>query len=280
MSALLLMSTLCHSYNPSGRGDTHGVEKTFERVEVAGQSTRVWRGGSGPDVVVLHGWGGRIESMAPALDCLSSAFSVTAIDLPGFGEAPFPQGTWGTPDFAAFTRDVLIELQIARAHFVGHSFGGKVSLYLAAVHRDLVDKLVLVDATGVRLPPSIEARFKKAAARLGHAAGKVGPLGQRLKEAVYSRVGSNDYRDAGPLRPILVRVVNEDYQSFLPRIGSSTLLVWGDQDESTPLGMAHLMEHQIPDAGLVVFEGAGHFSYLDDPERFCRVVRYFLGAPL
>jgi pimeloyl-ACP methyl ester carboxylesterase len=153
-------------------------------------------------------------------------------------------------------------------------------LYLAAVHRDLVDKLVLVDATGVRLPPSIGSRFKKVAADLGRTAGKLGPFGQRFKEAVYARVGSNDYRDAGPLRPILVRVVNEDYQNFLPRIGSSTLLVWGDQDESTPLGMARLMEQQIPDAGLVVFEGAGHFSYLDDPERFCRVVRHFLGAPL
>jgi pimeloyl-ACP methyl ester carboxylesterase len=256
------------------------VEKTFERVDVAGQSTRVWQAGAGPDVVVLHGWGGRIESMAPTLDCLSGAFSVTAIDLPGFGEAPFPQGIWGTPDFAAFTRDVLAQLQIARAHFVGHSFGGKVSMYLAAVHRDLVDKLVLVDATGVRLPPSLGARFKKATAHLGRAAGKLGPVGQRFKDAVYARVSSGDYRDAGPLRPILFRVVNEDYQGFFPRIGSSTLLIWGDQDESTPLGMARVMEHQIPDAGLVVFEGAGHFSYLDDPERFCRVVRHFLGAPL
>ena len=256
------------------------MEKTFERIDVAGQSTRVWRAGSGPDVVVLHGWGGRIESMAPVLDCLSTAFSVYAIDLPGFGEAPFPQGVWGTPDFAAFTRDTLAHLGIARAHFVGHSFGGKVSLYLAAVHRDLVDKLVLVDATGVRLPPSLETRAKKAAARAARAMGKAGPLGKSLKDAVYARLGSNDYRDAGPIRPILVRVVNEDYQTFLPRIESSTLLVWGDQDEATPIAMGRVMEQQIPDAGLVVFEGAGHFSYLDDPERFCRVVRFFLGAPL
>jgi pimeloyl-ACP methyl ester carboxylesterase len=51
------------------------------------------------------------------------------------------------------------------------------------------------------------------------------------------------------------------------------------QEDAVPVEHGRRMAKLIPDAGLVLFEGAGHFAYLDDPDRFCRVVRHFLGAP-
>ena len=218
--------------------------------------------------------------MGPVSNCLAGAFRVTAIDLPGFGESPTPSGVWGTSDYAAFVRDLLTELGIERAHLVGHSFGGMTSLYLAAVHGDLVDKLVLAAPSGVRTPPSARTRARKALAKTGRAAGALGPPGRRLKQAVYDRLGSDDYKQAGPMQPILVRVVNEDVSPLLARITSSTLVVWGANDEAVPLAGMRKMEQLMPDAGLVVFEDGGHFAYLDDTSRFCRVVRHFLGAPL
>lgn len=247
-------------------------------IEIGDHRTRIVREGSGPDVVVLHGWGGRIESMAPVLGCLSSDFSVTAIDLPGFGESPTPKGVWGAPDYAAFVRDLLAELGIERAHFVGHSFGGMTSLYLAAVHSGLVDKLVLAAPSGIRTPPSAKARARKAVARAGRAAGRLGPPGRRVKAAVYERLGSEDYKQAGPMQPILVKVVNEDLSPLLPRVVASTLVVWGDNDDAVPLEGMRKMEELMSDAAVVVFENAGHFAYLDDQDRFCRVVRHFFGA--
>jgi pimeloyl-ACP methyl ester carboxylesterase len=62
----------------------------------------------------------------------------------------------------------------------------------------------------------------------------------------------------------------------LPQVRTPTLIVWGDQDAETPISDAAIMEREIPDAGLVTFSGAGHFSYADDLPRFCRVVGYFL----
>ena len=249
-------------------------------VEVHGHKTRVQEQGSGDPVVLLHGWGGRIESMTPVISCLSAAFRVVAVDLPGFGESPLPEGIWGTPDYAIFVRDVLAQRGIERAHFVGHSFGGKVSLFLAATHPELVDKLVLVDSSGVRTAPSLRSRAKRAASRVARTAGRLGPPGRSFKRVVFERIASKDYQEAGPMRPILVRVVNEDMTPLMPRIRSSTLLVWGERDEDTPPAHGHRMESLIADSGLVVFEGAGHFSYLDEPDRFCRVVRHFLGAPI
>jgi pimeloyl-ACP methyl ester carboxylesterase len=249
-------------------------------VEVNGHKTRVQEVGSGAPVVLLHGWGGRIESMAPVIRCLSEAFRVVAIDLPGFGDSPAPDGIWGTPDYAIFVRDVLTERGVERAHFVGHSYGGKVSLFLGATHPELVDKLVLVDASGVRTPPSLKTRAKRVASSAAKTAARFGSPGRKVKEAVFERIASKDYQEAGAMRPILVRVVNEDMTPLMPRVRASTLLVWGDQDHDTPVAHGRRMEALIPDSGLVVFEGAGHFSYLDQAGRFCRVVRHFLGAPL
>jgi pimeloyl-ACP methyl ester carboxylesterase len=249
-------------------------------VEMGRLESRVVEAGLGETVVVLHGWGGRIESMAPVLACLRARFHVIAVDLPGFGDTPAPTEVWGTPDYARWVAGLLRAESIERAHFLGHSFGGKVALTIAATDPTLVDKLVLVDASGLRSAPSITARLKRALSRAGRIAGRLGPPGRMLRDLVYRQVASADYRLAGPLRPTFVKVVNEDVTELLPRIAAPTLIVWGSRDDDVPVQHGLTMERLIPDAGLVVLEGAGHFSYLDQPDRFCRVVRHFLGAPV
>lgn len=216
--------------------------------------------------------------MTPILRCLEGSFRVLALDLPGFGDAPLPDGVWGTPDHAEYVADVLAELSVTRAHFIGHSFGAKTSFYLAATHRGLVDKLILVGANGVRRPPSFQARMKRATSRAARPLGRLGAPGRGARDALYRRIASDDYRAAGALRPMLVKTVNEDFSHLLPLVGSSTLLVWGSEDDAVPVANARIMERLIPDAGLVLFEGAGHFAYLDEPERFCRVARNFFGG--
>lgn len=245
-------------------------------IEVSGQRARVLETGAGSPVVVLHGWGGRIESMAPAIDCLRGSFRVVAFDLPGFGSSPAPRETWGTADYADFLRDALAGMGIERAHFVGHSFGAKASLYLAATYPQLVDKLLLVGSSGLTSAPSMKARAKRLVSKTARAAGKLGPPGRALKQAVYRRLASEDYRNAGEMRSTFVKVVNEDLSDLLGSVKASTLLVWGTEDDAVPVTHARKMEEAIPDAGLVLFEGAGHFAYLDEPQRFCRVARHFL----
>jgi pimeloyl-ACP methyl ester carboxylesterase len=256
------------------------MEGTANFVEVGGHKARVLEVGRGDPVVVLHGWGGRIESMAPVISCLADRFAVTAVDLPGFGESPVPQGVWGTADYAEFISDLCNQRGIDRARFVGHSFGAKVSIYLCATHDRLAEKLVLTGSSGLTSAPSMKVRAKRTASRVARVVGRFGAPGERLRSAVYKKIASQDYRDAGPLRPILVKVVNEDVTHMLPRIAVPTLLVWGAEDDAVPVAHARRMEELIPDAGLVLFEGAGHFAYLDEPQRFCRIVRHFFDAPV
>jgi pimeloyl-ACP methyl ester carboxylesterase len=246
-------------------------------LQIDGLTVRYQMGGHGPHVLLLHGWGGAIESFTPVLDDLQRSYTVTAFDLPGFGNSSLPPSAWGSDDYARLTLKVMDCLKLDRPHFIGHSFGGQVSIRLAATHPERVSKLVLVCSAGMRTRPSLATQVKRSAARLGKwLAMHGGWIGERLRAAIYRRVQSQDYANAGPLRPTLVKVVNEDLSSLLSLIKSPTLLVWGEHDRDVPLSAAQVMARLIPGAQLVVFENAGHFAYLDQFDRFRLVVGRFL----
>jgi pimeloyl-ACP methyl ester carboxylesterase len=237
-------------------------------------------GGHGPPVLLLHGWGGAIESFTPVLDDLHRSYTVAAFDLPGFGQSSLPPSAWGSADYAHLTLKVMEHLKLDRPHLIGHSFGGQVSIRLAATAPERAGKLVLVCSAGIRTPPALATRLKRMAARLGKSlAAHGGWIGEKLRAEIYRRVQSQDYANAGPLRPTLVRVLTEDLTPLLPMIQSPTLLVWGAQDRDVPLSAAQVMARLIPSAQLVVFENAGHFVYLDQFNRFRLLVGRFLREP-
>ena len=247
-------------------------------IDIDGIRTRYRRTGEGPDVIVLHGWGARIEAMGPILNGLSSALTMHAVDLPGFGESALPPTQpWGVSDYAEWTRALIAWLGLDRPALVAHSHGGRIAIRLATTHPDLIGKLVLVDAAGIRPKRTWTYRRKVLKAKLAkHVLRRLGARGRRAQERIAAGSASSDYANAGPMRPTLVKLVNEDLTPELPRVRASTLLIWGDQDDATPVSDGETMERLIPDAGLVVFEGAGHFSYLDQAQRFNVVAGHFL----
>lgn len=252
-------------------------------AEVAGLQLHYATAGHGQPIVFLHGWGGEIASFGPIPAVLADRFRTAAVDLPGFGASPLPPVPWGTFEYAECLASFLRQSDLAPCILVGHSFGGRVSLALAARHPDLVKKLILVDSAGLvpRRTPSYYARvyLVKSARKILSLPG-LRSLKEPSLRRLYRALGSSDYNSAVDpvLRAILVKVVNEDLRPILPRIAAPTLLIWGDRDEDTPLADGQVMEKLIPDAGLVVFEGAGHFAYLDRLDQFCRVVAHFAGS--
>jgi len=234
----------------------------------------------GPPVLVLHGWGADSATVASIQAGLRATHRTIAPDLPGFGESDPPPGVWGTTEYARAVRDLMDALGISRASFIGHSRGGHIAAVIAATTPERVDKLVLVDSAGIRASHGPRYRARVLAFKAGRRALAsrllAGPLGDPLRAWFGRRFGSEDYRQAGAMRGTLVRLVNEDARYLLPKIAAPTLLIWGELDDATPVADGKLMERLIPDAGLVVFPGAGHFAYADDLGRFHRVVGHFL----
>ena len=253
--------------------------------EIDGLRIRHVTEGSGPAVVVLHGWGASIETVASIVSALAPVAEVHALDLPGFGESDPPPRPWGVGEYTRFLTSYLDAQGIERAALVGHSNGGRVAIAMAAADTDAeaaaaarVSKLLLLDSAGIRPKRTFTYHRKVAMAKVGkHAARRLGPPGRALRDALVGRAASADYAAASEtMRPTFVRLVNSDLRELLPRVRVPTLLIWGSEDTETPLADAKLMESLIPDAGLVVFEGAGHYPYLEQPARFSTIARHFL----
>jgi pimeloyl-ACP methyl ester carboxylesterase len=267
-----------------GRGDatasaslepSSGFAPQFTVVE--GLRTRYVHRGAGPPVFILHGWGASLETVASIVAGLEQSTSVYALDLPGFGQTEQPPVPWGVEDYQRFVERFMDALGIGQASLVGHSNGGRIAIRMAATEPERVSRLVLVDSAGIRPRRGPRYYSKVGMAKVGkYAARFLGAPGERLRARLVGRAASSDYASAGPLRPTFVKLVNEDLRDFLPRIQAATLLIWGAQDTATPLADARLMERLIPDAGLVVLEDAGHYSYLDQPARFAKIVCNFL----
>ena len=232
--------------------------------------------GEGDVVLLLHGWGGAAASFQPVFEWLAQSHKVYALDLPGFGKSQIPPIAWNTSDYAAFVTAFLEKFCIPKAHLIGHSFGGRISIILSAEHPEKVDKLVLVDSAGIRPPRTTQYYLRAGMAKVGKLIRRCGKPGIWLANAISARAGSKDYQEAGEMRATLVKVVNQDLRALLPRISASTLLIWGEHDKDTPVRFGEIMEKEIPDAGLVVLKEAGHFSYLDQFPQFCRIVASFL----
>jgi pimeloyl-ACP methyl ester carboxylesterase len=213
-----------------------------------------------PWVLALHGW--RRDHRDFNLVLSAPGIDAVALDLPGFGSAPAPDAVWGSSDYAAAVAAVLDEMQ-KNVIVLGHSFGGRVAVHLAAMCPDRIAGLVLSGAPLYR-PPGTRPRLRFRVAR-GLAVR--GLISKSRIEALRQRYGSDDYRAAsGVMRDILVRTLAEDYTGALAAVQCRVELVWGDDDTAAPLATARRLQAELSDANLVVCPGAGHLTPLTVPE--------------
>ena len=256
------------------------------KLDVCGVSINCEAAGQGPPLLLLHGWGGRIGSMQPVANGLLDLRTVYILDFPGFGESSAPPEPWSVTEYTECLAEFMAKAGIPKADIVSHSFGGRVTLLLAATRPELVGKIVITGGAGLKPRRSPGYYWRVYTYKLGKFMLRHGWLtrlalafGVDLKKRAQS-AGSEDYRSLSPeMKKTFVRVVNQDLRHCLPRIKSPTLLIWGERDSgASALWMGKAMEREIPDAGLVVFEGSGHFAYLEELPRFVAIVRNFLSG--
>lgn len=237
--------------------------------------------GEGKNILLLHGWGSKLDLFGTIIENLSKNNKVYAIDLPGFGGTDEPKEAWNVDRYVDFVIEFIEKMNIKELSILGHSFGGRVIIKLVN-RKNLnfkVDKLVLVDSAGIKPEKSKKTSMKTKVYKIlkilvgNKIVSKIFP---NLLNNIKKKFGSEDYRNATPImRDTLVKTVNEDLTDLLPNIKQSTLLIWGDKDTATPIEDAKKMESLIKDSGLVTVEGAGHFSFLEQPILINRVLDSF-----
>ena len=242
------------------------------------------KGTAGPQVLLLHGWGCSCRHFDPIVREMEKDYRLTVLDFPAHGQSGRPKDPWGVGEFADCVLDVGEQMGIFPCDIIAHSFGGRVALSLAAEHPDKVNRLVITGGAGLKKPQTEEQKKKSEAYQKKKLQLRgltrlplVGGLAQKGLKALQVKYGSPDYNALDDeMKKTFVKVISEDLRPLLPRVQASTLLIWGEKDTETPLWMGQTMEKEIPDAGLVVFEGDDHFAYLHQWPRFVKIVRAFL----
>ena len=227
-----------------------------------------------PQVLALHGWARRGSDFAASLQ----GFSFIALDLPGFGATPAPSAAMGAAGYARAIEPVLIEFS-DRVVLVGHSFGGRVAVHLAATRPDRVKGLIL---TGVPLLRREGGRKVPPVFRMARWAARLGLIRASTIERLRRRYGSPDYRAAeGVMRQILVTTVNESYEEQLAQLALPVELLWGADDTEVPVAVAERAAVLLSAAGsevkLVIEPGVGHLLPVAAPAALHRAVAEMIG---
>lgn len=233
-----------------------------------------------PVALLLHGWAADIKSFAKLAEHLQKNYYVIRLDMPGFGGSEQPRPDWRIADYAQFVAHFTAKINLQNiAVLVGHSFGGRVSIKAVSGGLLAPQRLVLLDSGGVQHSRDARNQVYKAIAKTGKVVTMLPGLRKfqsKLRRALYTSAGSTDYLQAGTMKQIFLNTINEDLRTDAAKITVPTLLIWGANDDQTPVEDGKLLAAAIQNSTLHVIEGAGHYVQLDAPEKVQQYIDEFV----
>lgn len=244
--------------------------------------------GEGKPLIILHGWGSSKRVMMPVAQNMAHLRTGYILDLPGFGDSPEPARVWSIDDYADAVQAFIESLDEEKVDVLVHSFGGRIMLKLCA--RDFgkthIDKVLITGGAGMKPKRSLKFYIRKYTAKILKAPFMILPdplrekaLGWLRSTSLWKSLGSSDYSKlSGVMRETFVKSVTEYLEASLPNIPHEVLLLWGQNDDATPVYQGQRIEKGIENAALVIIEDAGHYAFLDKPKQFARIAEAFFKA--
>lgn len=225
-------------------------------------------------IFFLHGWGGDKNSFKCVENYIELDFNMVFISFSGFGASAVPQKPYKLEDYVHELYELIKHVyDDGKVYFVCHSFGARVAALFIKMFPNIVDRLIIVDGAGVKPRRSLLYYLK---VRRYKRKKKLVSKG-KLSAGALDKYGSSDYKVLSPImKRTFINVVNKDLKNEIKSISCPTLIYWGKEDKDTPLYMARKMHRWIKNSKLVVREGCGHFSYIDDIYFFVKTIEKFL----
>jgi pimeloyl-ACP methyl ester carboxylesterase len=246
-------------------------------IQVSGLATNYEQVGSGPVLLLLHGWANSWEAWLPIVPVLSDHYTLLMPDLPGCGKTQTPKEGWSTAQHARWLQQFIETMNTVPQTIIGHSFGGKILLeYTSGNYSPQPKKIILIDASGIPNILTPKQKLLQGIARLTPSIIKQ-QIGAKLRGKVYQSFGADsDYLYANAFQKETLQIIlEEDYTERLARIGQPTLILWGIQDLSAPHWQGESMHTLIPLNQFVSYE-AGHFPHQEHPQEVAKEILQFL----
>jgi len=233
-------------------------------------------------IILLHGWGLSGPHYTDAADAFRKrSYIVFTPDFPGFGENEELTEAYTLSAYGSFLENFLKERNIEKCTLIGHSFGGRVAILLAAERPDLVHSLVLTGVPGFPSSSRVKTIPFFIIAKTGKLFFKLPPFSLVAKPArwlLYKFAREKDFYEAkGVMRETFKNVTSHKLIPFMEKIVCPVLLVWGENDTTTPLWIAEKMSKTISaKSKLEVIPEVGHMLPITMPEAFVKHTLAFL----
>ena len=272
--------------------DYGGPESRF--LELPSATVHYRDQGTGPPLLLLHGFGSSLHTWDGWVAELSGAVRLVRLDLPGFGlTGPFAHNDYGAERYLEVLDAFLDHLGIERCSIAGNSMGGFFAWRYALHRPDRVDRLILIDPAGY---PDMAGGSTVSVAKIPLLKELVTTFTPRfLFHRALREAYADDSKVTGELidrhfrmalrtgnRQALVdrlAVAGEDLQSErIPDIRMPALVMWGEQDIWIPAEFAHRFHADLPNSELLLYPDLGHVPMEEDPTRTARDARAFLSS--
>lgn len=236
--------------------------------------------GKGKTVLMLHGWGTDMNSFTDLAERLQKKHRVVRLDFPGFGGSDKPRSGWTVGDYARFTRDFIEKLDLDVYALIAHSFGGRVTIKGVAEKELNPEKIILMGSAGIKPEMTAKKVAYQMAAKTGKAITSIPGLGRfrsGLQRRLYGSAGASDYlATSSVMRQVFINAIDEDLKRYAAQITKPSLLIWGEDDDSTPISDGKTLHQLIKKSELKVVPKAGHYVFLDEPETVTKKIEEFL----
>ncbi len=248
---------------------------------ISGKRLRVWSGGAGPALLLLHSaWGDAKLSWAAVWEDLSAHFTVVAPDLPGFGTSE-PLDEPSLAAHVAVLRQLLDNQGIARAIVAGNSFGVSVAIELASSFPDRIRHLVVINGGYLPLLPGFmrklislplfENRFRMFIRKMNYsdkAFEKAFPDPGRLPPLWFDRIRKNEESQSRVVFDTFMRQAKPQIPPSVP-----ATMIWGTGDRLVTLKQAGIIRRWLGHADFVPIEKAGHLPQVEKPKQFVEAMK-------
>ncbi len=236
--------------------------------------------GEGYPVLLLHGWGASYDTYRGVINTLKDRHRVIALNFPGCGNSDTMENPWTLDDYCDLVLKFIKTLNIDNPIMFGHSHGGRVTMKMVADGMVSPPKIVLLDSAGLIPKKTFRQKWRAKSFKIIKrilTLPIIKSFSGGLLEKARRHYGSADY-NAAPLvlRQTMVSLVNTDLRDIIHKISCPTLLIWGENDTATPLADAKIIESLIPDCGLCVIKGTGHFSFCERPFEAHAIINSFI----
>ncbi len=217
-----------------------------------------------PVVIWAHGWGQSHAAFLPLIAPFEGRMRHITLDFPGFGASETPPQDWDTATYADAIAAWIKDQGFPPVLWVGHSFGCRVGVQIAARHPECVRAMTFIAGAGLkRKRPALKRLYLFLRIRLFKILKRLVPEGA-LKQNIMRAFGSRDYQSAGAMRSIFIRVVNEDLTEQAKMISCPVALIYGSGDTETPPEFGERYSRLITGSKFFLLDGQDHYSVLGD----------------